>query len=131
MGTFLGGLFIGAGLVYFFNSGRGGQGVAAPVMGKVGSMFGFNPPDNPNPDDQTLKDRVQSEAFRGRNMQKEDVVVNVVNGIVELRGELATPEEIDGLIREVKNVPGVRGVESYLHLPNTPAPNKESALHVS
>jgi len=30
----------------------------------------------------------------------------------------------------VKNVPDVKGVQSYLHLPGTPAPNKKDSLQV-
>jgi osmotically-inducible protein OsmY len=87
--------------------------------------------DNPNPDDRTLKDRIESEVFRNRKYSRESLNVDVADGVVELRGELPSESDIDDLIGQVKSVPDVREVVSYLHLPNTPAPNKESALRVT
>ena len=87
-----------------------------------------HPRDNPNPDDQTLRDRVESEVLRNPKWKQSDVIFNVVNGSVELRGELQTPQDIDDLINTVKSVPDVKGVNSYLHLPHTVAPNKIDAV---
>lgn len=87
--------------------------------------------DNPNPDDKTLKDRVESEIFRDTRTSRENININVVNGIVEIRGEQPTQQDIDDLVNRVRSIPDVRGVHNYLHLPNTPAPNKESAIEAS
>jgi hypothetical protein len=86
--------------------------------------------DNPNPDDRTLKDRVESEVFRDPSVPKGQINVNVQNGVVVLRGELGTPQAIENVITRTRQVPNVRAIESYLHLPGTPAPNKESVLGV-
>jgi osmotically-inducible protein OsmY len=87
--------------------------------------------DNPDPDDLTLRDRVETEIFRDRETSRERINVDVVeHGIVELRGELPHQEDIDDLIDRVKSIPDVREVHSYLHLPGTPAPNKQSVLRV-
>lgn len=93
----------------------------------------MNPPDNPNPDDTTLRDRVESEIFRDWSVHadKGEFNIDVVDGIAVLRGQLKTQEEIDTLIRKVGEVRDVKGVESYLHLPGTPAPNKEDAIEAS
>ena len=84
--------------------------------------------DNPNPDDLTLRDRVESEIFRDPSIPKGQINLSVVEGIVELHGQLGSQEEIDRLIKAVQNIPDVEGVRSYLHLPGTPAPDKADAL---
>jgi hyperosmotically inducible periplasmic protein len=84
--------------------------------------------DNPNPDDLTLRDRVESEIFRDPSTPKGQINLSVVEGIVELHGQLGSQDEIDRLIKAVQNVRDVQGVRSYLHLPGTPAPDKADAL---
>jgi len=73
-------------------------------------------------DDATLAHKVQSEIFRDPDIPKGQINVNVENGVVVLRGEVQSPELIDGLLERARKVQGVREVESLLHLPGTPAP---------
>lgn len=73
-------------------------------------------------DDVTLAQKVQSEIFRSADAPKATVNVNVVDGVVQLRGEIREPAMIDELIEKTRRVQGVRDVESFLHLPSTPAP---------
>jgi hypothetical protein len=72
-------------------------------------------------DDTTLKAKVESTVFRGAAAAKEKVSVTVVDGIVELRGEVKRPEEVADLETRARAVPEVRGVQNLLHLPKTPA----------
>lgn len=88
-------------------------------------------PDNPNPDDNTLRDRIESEAFRHDTAPHGEYNLNVEDGVAVLRGQLSSEADIQRLIELVAQVPDVRAVESYLHTPGTPAPNKESALEAS
>jgi len=53
-----------------------------------------------------------------------DVTVDVVAGVATLRGQVTRPDQIDELVRACGQVNGVERVESYLHLPGAPAPNK-------
>lgn len=99
--------------------------------GKLQGVLNTNPPDNPNPDDKTLKERIQSEIFKNPETSRQNMNVNVADGVVELRGELPTPQAIDDLIARVKAIPNVKEIHDYLHLPNTPAPNKQSVIQVS
>lgn len=94
-------------------------------------QFGSQQHDNDNPDDNTLRDRVESEIFADTETGRENININVVDGTVTVRGEQPTQTAIDALIARIKGVRGVKGVESYLHLPGTPAPNKESAIQAS
>jgi BON domain len=90
-----------------------------------------HPRDNPNPDDNTLRDRVESELLRDRSIPKGDLNINVADGIVELRGQLLSPAEIARVEREVRAIDHVRGVHNYLHVPGTPAPNKMDVLAIA
>lgn len=87
--------------------------------------------DNTNPDDRTLKDRVESEVLRNETFSTSPINFNVVDGIVEIRGELQSQSDIDALVSQVKGIRDVKGVHNYLHLPGTPAPNKEEAIKAS
>ena len=76
-------------------------------------------------DDVTLTRKVETEIFRDADAPKGKIDVNVVDGVVELRGEADTPEMIDDLVAKTRKVQGVRDVENLLHLPNAPAPMHE------
>lgn len=73
-----------------------------------------------------LAAKVESEIFRDRSAPKGHVDVNVERGVVFLRGQVDTPEQIDALVEGARAVDGVRGVENMLHLPGAPAPRKEA-----
>lgn len=96
----------------------------------TGPSQGTSRRDNPDPDDLTLRDRVESEIFRDEETSREHININVIDGVVEVRGELPQGE-IDALIGRLKGIADVKGVRSYLHTPGTPAPNKESAIEAS
>jgi hypothetical protein len=80
-------------------------------------------PENVEPSDVTLVDRVESEVFRDRDVKKGRVNLNAVDGVVFLRGQLDRPEEIRELEAKVRAVPGVKDVRNLLHLKGTPAPS--------
>jgi osmotically-inducible protein OsmY len=86
--------------------------------------------EQPAVDDRTLKARVESELF-GPDFPSGSVVVDVVDGVVSLRGELPTSDDIKRAERTVARLPGVEGVQSLLHLPGQPAPNVTDALEAS
>ncbi|MPY94420.1 MAG: BON domain-containing protein [Acidimicrobiia bacterium] len=59
------------------------------------------------------------------------VTVEVVEGLVRLRGQVEEPAHATSVVSAVRAVPGVAEVESLLHLPGEPAPNKAAALAAS
>jgi osmotically-inducible protein OsmY len=77
----------------------------------------------PPADDNTLADRVRTEVLRRADAPKGAVDVSVVDGVVQLRGELSRLEDIERLISAAGGVPGVRGVESMLHLHGVGTPS--------
>ena len=80
-------------------------------------------------DDTTLVHKVESEVLGGQG--GESITINAEDGVIVLRGEVESAERMTELARDVLQVPGVVGVESMLHLPGEPAPNKVSALDAS
>ena len=108
-----------------------GSGLSAPAetTGPTDSPGGLH--DNIDPDDNTLRDRIESEIFRDELTSREFININVVGGIAEIRGEQPTQADMDALIRRVQGIRDVRGVHSYLHLPGTEAPNKAEVIQAS
>src|ERR671936_221078 len=49
-----------------------------------------------------------TEIFRGADAPKGDVVVNVQDGVVQLRGEVERPELIETLVEQTRKVQGVK-----------------------
>ncbi|MDP8991640.1 MAG: BON domain-containing protein [Actinomycetota bacterium] len=79
-------------------------------------------------DDKALADKVKSEVLGGQRFEGHQVVVDAADGVVALRGEVQTSEQIDELEGAVRKVAGVRDVENYVHVPGEPAPNKQDSL---
>ena len=75
----------------------------------------------PGMDDATLKAKVESTLFRAPGAAKDKVSVTVVDGVVELRGEVKRPQDIRALEEGARAIPEVRDVQSLLHLHRTPA----------
>ena len=136
---------IGAALAYFFDpdngrkrrkeainrtakafrqSGRKGQAVAAQAQGLKQKATHLKEQEKPQPDDVTLARKVESEIFRGADVPKGQVNVNVEDGVVYLRGELEQPDLIEDLGAQARKVQGVRAVENLLHVPGQEAPTK-------
>jgi BON domain len=75
-------------------------------------------------DDITIARKVETELFRDPTVPKGHIDVNVVGGVVWLRGEVKTPTEIKRLAEQAQAIPEVKRVENLLHLPKTPAPTR-------
>lgn len=56
------------------------------------------------------------------------VVVDVVEGVATVRGQLDGSDDQATVEAEVRQVAGVLRVENLTHLPGTPAPNKAASL---
>ncbi len=73
-------------------------------------------------DDATLAHKVESILFRDPDVPKGSINVNAEHGVVVLRGEVRTPDDIRDIERRVSHIEGVNEVRNLLHLVNTPAP---------
>jgi osmotically-inducible protein OsmY len=81
--------------------------------------------------DAVITDRIMSSVMGAPDVPTDRLALDVVDGIVTLRGELDSSEEIDDLGTRIANVDGVVEVKALVHLPGEPAPNKASALRAS
>jgi hypothetical protein len=71
--------------------------------------------------DETLAHKVESELFRDADVPKGQININAQDGIVQLRGEVPSPDLIEELVSKASSVQGVKDVENLLHLPGEPA----------
>ena len=103
---------------------RVARGVGSEAWGILQDARHLGRKPKPGMDDVTLARKVETEIFRGRGAPKSTVNVNVVDGVVWLRGEVKRPEQVRRLEEKARSVPEVRGVENLLHLVKTPAPTR-------
>lgn len=99
-----------------------GQAFGAAQRAAEGARGGGAPPS-----DQALKAKVETELFRDADAPKGDVVVDVVGGVVSLRGEVKTRDEVSALEQAARAVAGVEDVENLLHAPDEPAKKVKGA----
>ena len=76
------------------------------------------------PGDAAIARKVESAIFRGADIDKGQVVVNVAGGVAQLRGEVGSAALIEQLGARADQVSEVRRVENLLHLPEEPAPGR-------
>jgi BON domain len=107
------------------------RGAAAETYGVSHRIVHLVPRPSEMTDDETLRQRVESQLFRDRHIPKGHLNINAEHGLVILRGELDSPIEIAQLEDRVRHVPGVRGVQNLLHPHGTPAPNKQRSFSAS
>jgi osmotically-inducible protein OsmY len=79
--------------------------------------------ERPPGDDMTLKHKIETELFRAPDAPKGSVNVDVVDGVVTLRGEVERPEQVRDLESKARGIAGTRDVENLLHTPGSPPPN--------
>jgi osmotically-inducible protein OsmY len=96
---------------------RGRRRLTSDAYGVVQKAKHRSGEDKPQPDDATLKAKVESEVFRETGVPKHRVDVNAENGVVYLRGEVDSPDMVAELEEATRKVHGVRGVENRLHTP--------------
>ena len=111
----LGAALGGAGAYLLWRSERARRAVSCQVVALLPRRRGGT-------DDVTLSHQVESELFRTHHDAKGRVSVNAANGVVQLRGEVDSPELIDDLVERARSVSGVKDVENLLHTPGTDAP---------
>ena len=100
--------------------GRMGRSITARGAGTIQSIRHRR--DAPPENDQVLAHKVESELFQSTDVPKGRINVNAENGVVVLRGQVDTPDQVKRIEIEVRGIQGVREVDNLLPLPGTPAP---------
>ena len=100
---------------------RGARYVGSTVEGKASAIRnGGNGQSMLN--DAALATKVESELFRDPEVPKGDININVEQGVVVMRGQVADAGMSERLENAARAIPGVWEVENLLHLPGEPAP---------
>jgi hypothetical protein len=100
---------------------RGRRRVVSAGYGAVQKAKHRSEEEKPQPNDATLKAKVESEVFRDERVPKGRVDVNAQDGVVYLRGEVDSPDLVAELEAATRKVHGVREVENLLHTPGASA----------
>jgi osmotically-inducible protein OsmY len=95
------------------------EGVAEGVAHKATHVLPHLGGEREQPDDVTLAQKVESVAFRKARVPTGYVSVNAENGVVYLRGQLESEEQIEKLAEATRGVEGVKGVKNLLHTGST------------
>jgi hypothetical protein len=96
----------------------------ATISGEAKGLRHARSQPEPVANDQMLADRVMSQAFRDRDLDRSRVNLNVEDGVVVLHGVLDDQKKIDRLNKKIRKVPGVKDVANYLHPPDKAAPQE-------
>ena len=85
----------------------------------------------PRPQDDVDVTHAVRQAFSAAGVATDDVTIEAADGVVTLRGQVASEDEKRRVEQAAGSAAGVREVQSWLHLPGQPAPNKAEALRAS
>lgn len=112
------GAFLRRGVRQAERAGRTASAQAHGLTQKVGHLREATP----ILDDASLAEKISSELFRDPSIPKGDINLNVERGVVVLRGQIETQEQIQEIEARVRRISGVWDVQNLLHLPGLPAP---------
>jgi osmotically-inducible protein OsmY len=96
---------------------KGAAGSVTPGAGREPAEERLNDP--------ALARKVETEIFRDKQIPKGNVSVNAEYGVIYLRGQVESREQVEELANRARAVDGVRAVENLTHLPDEPAPTKD------
>jgi osmotically-inducible protein OsmY len=100
---------------------RAGRGISATMAGKSRMLMNSGRSHEPM-DDATLAHKVESLLFRDPDIPKGNINVNSEHGVVVLRGEVESPDQIHQIEMRVRAIEGVQDVRTLLHDVHTSAP---------
>jgi len=109
---------------YLRQAGQQAQGASGQARGLKEKATHLKEQEKPQPDDVTLARKVETQIFRGDEVPKGKINVNVEDGVVYLRGELEQHDLIEDLEAQARKVQGVLELENLLHVPGEEAPTK-------
>jgi hypothetical protein len=89
--------------------------VATPVAGSSERMAKETPP----ADDAAIVRRVRTKLQERRDLRAGELVIDVVNGVAYIAGDLRDPQTFGEIVDLTGQVPGVRRVQSLLHVPDS------------
>jgi osmotically-inducible protein OsmY len=109
-------------------AGRKAQHEANVAMGQMVEAQGGGVP---RPVDDVEVVRAVEQVLAGVDVATADVTIESVDRVVTLRGQLPSRDALRTVEQAASEAPGVVEVQSFLHTPGTPAPNKAASLRAS
>src|SRR3954470_22384824 len=98
--------------------------VAGIVLGALAALGGVvvarRLRERPAPTDAELLETLRRRLRAGLDVASSTIELTITDRVVELSGEVDTPELGDEFVRRASAVPGVLRVENNLHLPEAP-----------
>jgi len=98
----------------------GGRSVRSGIQARKAQLAHRTPVER-DYDDATLTDHVRSELGRDP-LAHQGILVNAQKGVIQLRGQVGSEDDIEELVKRTEEINGVRAVENLLHVPGAPAP---------
>jgi osmotically-inducible protein OsmY len=98
----------------------GGRSVRSGIQARKAQLAHRTPVER-DYDDATLTDHVRSELGRDP-LAHQGILVNAQKGVIQLRGQVGSEDDIEELVKRTEEINGVLAVENLLHVPGTPAP---------
>jgi osmotically-inducible protein OsmY len=98
----------------------GGRSVRSGIQARKAQLAHRTPVER-DYDDATLTDHVRSELGRDP-LAHQGILVNAQRGVIQLRGQVGSEDDIEELVKRTEEINGVRAVENLLHVPGAPAP---------
>jgi osmotically-inducible protein OsmY len=100
---------------------RQATGLALGALAALGAVFAARKlRERPRPSDGELLETLRRRLRAGLDVPGNTIELAIADGVVELSGEVDTPELGDELVRRASGVRGVVRVENLLHLPEAP-----------
>jgi hypothetical protein len=92
-------------------------------------MSAGSPSERPgrSPEDAEVVHRVQESLHARHDLRADDLVIDVVNGVAYLSGELQDSHTFGEIVDLTSHVPGVRRVQSLLHLPDSETVSRDTS----
>jgi osmotically-inducible protein OsmY len=97
----------------------------------VGQMVEARGGGVPHPVDDVEVVRAVEQVLATVDAETKDVTIEAVDHVVTLRGQLPSRDALRAVEEAAQTAPGVLEVQSFLHTPGTPAPNKAASLRAS
>ena len=101
---------------------RAGRTASARAQGLSRKVAHLRAEGVPILDGASLAEKVSTEIFRDSSIPKGQINLNVERGVVVLRGQLESEEQIAEVESRARRVAGVWDVQNLVHLPGLPAP---------
>jgi osmotically-inducible protein OsmY len=101
---------------------------AGRMKGRVLGSVGFGTSDSA--DDRQLGDHLRG-TLRRQPVATDHLTTEVTDGVVRIRGEVASQADAQVIINALAGEPGVERVEDLTHLPGELPPNKAASIEAS